>query len=202
MDVSASPLWMRYSPGAQKLLRMCNDNSFRHPCDADSKIGSCSISRCRCMETSPLSSSGNSLSVWNKNYRLKWTKRLPRRSRGGGGEGTNRKWPSANYLVYVDAVVQRPHGLEVVLHPVLELAGHLVQGQEVFEVPPLALVQRPPGVHTLDDGRHVTEHHGMHQCCDHSVVLYNTSTGNSYRRVGLGVENYGVSIILSQRLKI
>jgi len=67
MDVSASPLWMRYSPGAQKLLRMCNESSFRHPCEADSNMGNCSISRCKCIDTSPRSSSGNSLSVWNKN---------------------------------------------------------------------------------------------------------------------------------------
>lgn len=67
MDVSASPLWMRYSPGAQKLLRICNDSSLRQPCDADSKMGSCRISRCRCMDTSPRSSSGNSLRVWNRN---------------------------------------------------------------------------------------------------------------------------------------
>lgn len=72
--------------------------------------------------------------------------------------------------MYVDTVVERPHGLEVVLHPVLQLAGHLVQGQEVLQVPPLALVQRPPGVHALDDGRHVTEHHGVHERYDHPDV--------------------------------
>lgn len=81
----------------------------------------------------------------------------------GGGDGARPGWPSRNYLVYVDAVVQRPHGLEVILHPVLEFARHLVQRQEVLEVPPLALVQRPPGVHALYDGRHVTEHHSVHE---------------------------------------
>lgn len=56
----------------------------------------------------------------------------------------------------------------------LQLAGHLVQGQEVLEVAPLALVQRPPGVHALDDGRHVTEHHGVHERC---IVRAAATTG-------------------------
>jgi len=80
-----------------------------------------------------------------------------------------------NYLVYVDTVVQRPHGLEVVLHPVLELARHLVQRQEVLEVPPLALVQRPPGVHALDDGRHVTEHHSVHERYSNTTQVVSTA---------------------------
>lgn len=162
MEVSASPLWMRNSPGAQKLLRMCNESSFRQPCEADSKIGSCRISRCKCMDTSPLSSSGNSLSVWNKNYRLKWAKWLS----GCAGVVDFRAHTAekrSNYLVYVDTMVERPHGLKVILHPVLQLTGYLVQCQEVLEVSPLALVQRPPGVHALDDGRHVTEHYGVHE---------------------------------------
>lgn len=65
MYVRASPLCTRYSPGAQKLFRICNDNNLRQPCEADSKIGSDNISRCKCRDTSPLSSSGNSFSVCN-----------------------------------------------------------------------------------------------------------------------------------------
>jgi len=83
--------------------------------------------------------------------------------RVGRGDGACPRIAARNYLVNVNTVVQRPHSLEVVLHPVFELAGHLVQRQEVLEVPPLALVQRPPGVHSLDDGRHVTEHHSVHE---------------------------------------
>lgn len=65
--------------------------------------------------------------------------------------------------MHVDAVVERPHGLEVVLHPLLQLLGDLVQRQEVLQVSPLALVQGPPRIHALNDGRHVAEYHGMHQ---------------------------------------
>lgn len=71
---------------------------------------------------------------------------------------------AVNYLMYVDTVVKRPHRLEVILHSVFELAWYLMQRQEVFEITPLALVQRPSGVHALDDGCHVTEHDGVHEC--------------------------------------
>lgn len=33
-------------------------------CDADSNIGNCKISRCKCIETSPRSSSGNSFRIY------------------------------------------------------------------------------------------------------------------------------------------
>lgn len=33
-------------------------------CDADSNIGNCKISRCKCIETSPRSSSGNSFKIY------------------------------------------------------------------------------------------------------------------------------------------
>lgn len=66
--------------------------------------------------------------------------------------------------MYIDTVVKRPHGLEVILHSVFKLAWYLMQRQEVFEITPLALIQRPSGVHALDDGRHVTKHNSVHEC--------------------------------------
>lgn len=41
------------------------DESKVRTCDADSNMGNCSISRCKCMDMSPLSSSGNSFKIWN-----------------------------------------------------------------------------------------------------------------------------------------
>lgn len=60
-------------------------------------------------------------------------------------------------------MIQRPRRLEVVLHPLLQLLGDLMQGEEVLQVTPLGVVERPPGVHPLDDGGDVTEDHGVHQ---------------------------------------
>ena len=62
----------------------------------------------------------------------------------------------------VDAVVQRPHRLEIVLHPLLQFPGYLVQREEVLQVPPLDLVEGSARVHPLDDGSDVTEHHSVH----------------------------------------
>jgi hypothetical protein len=68
-------------------------------------------------------------------------------------------------LVYVDAVVEGPDSLEVVLHPLLQLLRNLVQSEEVLKVPPLGLIKGPPRVHPLNDGGHVSEHDGVHQSC-------------------------------------
>ena len=66
--------------------------------------------------------------------------------------------------MYIDAVVQGPHSLEIILHPLLQLLGHLVYAKKVFEIAPLALIHGPARVHALYDSRHVTEHYGVHQC--------------------------------------
>ena len=49
---------------------------------------------------------------------------------------------SSAYFSRIDAVVERPHGLEVVLHPVLQLLGHRVQNREVFQIAPLKISNR------------------------------------------------------------
>lgn len=67
------------------------------------------------------------------------------------------------YLVDIDTVIKWPRGLEVILHPLLELLGDLMESQEVFQIPPLGVVQGSPGVHPLDNRRHVSEDHRMHQ---------------------------------------
>ena len=66
-------------------------------------------------------------------------------------------------LEWVDAAVEAPHGLEVLLHALFERLGDVVRAEEILEIPDLLLVVGALGVHALDDGRHVTEHHGVHQ---------------------------------------
>ena len=65
-------------------------------------------------------------------------------------------------LFEIDAVVDGPHGLEVVPHAVLQLPREVVDAEEILEVLGLAVEGRSPGVHPLDDGGHVTEHGGVH----------------------------------------
>jgi len=78
--------------------------------------------------------------------------------------------------VYVDAAVERPHGLEVLLHALLELSRNVVRAEEVFEFARLALVDGTSSVHALYDRRHVSEHQRVHQrythraCAVRSVV--------------------------------
>lgn len=67
------------------------------------------------------------------------------------------------YLVGVYAVVDRPGCLEVLQHPLLELLGQVVHADEVFQVLGPGVIEGPPGVHPLDDRRHIPEHQGVHQ---------------------------------------
>ena len=69
----------------------------------------------------------------------------------------------STHLVGIDAVVDGPGGLKVLQHALLQLLGQPVHTDEVLEVLHARVIQRAPGVHPLDDGRHVTEHHRVHQ---------------------------------------
>lgn len=69
------------------------------------------------------------------------------------------------YLVGIDAVVDRPSGLEVLQHALLELLGQTVDADEVLQVLHSCVVEGAAGVHALDDGGHVTEDQGVHQSC-------------------------------------
>lgn len=69
------------------------------------------------------------------------------------------------YLVSVDTVVNRPRCLEVLQHALLDLLGQAVDADEVLQVLHARVVQGAPGVHALDDGRHVPEDQRVHQCC-------------------------------------
>ena len=71
----------------------------------------------------------------------------------------------------INPLIQAPHGLEVVLHPLLEFLRYLVEGEEVLEVPPLGLVQGLAGVHSLDDGSHVSEDGCVHQGCSEKTKI-------------------------------
>ena len=77
-----------------------------------------------------------------------------------------------SHLVNVDAMVQRPHRLEVVLHSLLHLLGDLMERQEVLQVSPFGLIKWAPGVHPLYDGSHIAKHHSMHQSCEQCDDLY------------------------------
>lgn len=69
-------------------------------------------------------------------------------------------WP---YLVGIDAIVNGPGGLEVLQHSLFELLGQTVNPDEVLQVLHARVIEGAPGVHPLDDGRHVTKYHRMHQ---------------------------------------
>ena len=69
------------------------------------------------------------------------------------------------HLVDVDALVEAPHGLEVVLHPLSQLLWDLIDGKEVLQVSPLGLVEGATQVQPLNDGGHVAEDCGVHKGC-------------------------------------
>jgi len=79
-------------------------------------------------------------------------------------------------LLGVDAAVERPRCLEVLLHALLERPRNVVCAEEVFEVPRLGLVDGSSSIHALYDGGHVTEHEGVHQRC-------HPHSDNSYLRL-------------------
>ena len=59
-------------------------------------------------------------------------------------------------------MVERPRGLEVVLHALLELLGHGVQNREVLEVPPFRLIDRLAlSIQPLHQNSHVPKDSGM-----------------------------------------
>lgn len=70
-----------------------------------------------------------------------------------------------SYLVYVDTMIKGPRCLKVVLHPLLQLVGYLMQREKVFEIPPFGLIERSSRVHSLYYRGHVTEHNRVHQSC-------------------------------------
>lgn len=69
----------------------------------------------------------------------------------------------STHLVGVDAVVDRPGGLEVLQHPLLQQLREPVHTDEILEILHPRVVEGTPRVHALDDGCHVAEDHGVHQ---------------------------------------
>lgn len=67
------------------------------------------------------------------------------------------------YLADVNAVVDRPGGLETFHHTLLQRLGKSVHADEVPQVLGAGMVERAAGVHPLDDGGHVAKDDGMHQ---------------------------------------
>jgi len=65
--------------------------------------------------------------------------------------------------VDVNAAVERPHCLEVFLHALFEMSWNVMSAEEVFEVARLGLVDGSSCVHSLYNGRHVSEHQRVHQ---------------------------------------
>ena len=68
------------------------------------------------------------------------------------------------YLAGVNATVERPHCLEVLLHPLLELLGNMVCAEEILQIFGFCGVDGAASIHTLDDCGYVTKHQSMHQC--------------------------------------
>lgn len=69
---------------------------------------------------------------------------------------------SGSYLADIDAVVDGPGRLETLHHALLQSLGQPVHPDEVLQVLGAGVVERAARVHPLDDGGHVTKHHGVH----------------------------------------
>lgn len=92
-----------------------------------------------------------SMRLWSK------TEGKPSAQRAMGWKNT--------HLIHVNAVIQRPHGLKVILHALFEFAWHLMQHDKILQITPLTVVLRTPCIHPLYYCRHITENDGMHQSC-------------------------------------
>lgn len=68
------------------------------------------------------------------------------------------------HLTDVDSVVDRPCRLEALQHALLHGLGQPMDPDEVLQVLGAGVVEWAAWVHPLDDRRHVTKHHSMHQC--------------------------------------
>ena len=55
------------------------------------------------------------------------------------------------HLGYINTMIDGPDCLEVILHSLLQLFGHIVNLSEMLQVSSLGLVLRPPGVDPLDN---------------------------------------------------
>jgi len=93
-------------------------------------------------------------------------------------------------LLCVDAAVERPRRLEVLLHALLERPRNVVCAKEVFEVSGLGLVDRSPSVHSLDDCRHVSKHQRVHQRCSHrhNMVIQKRQTPLNYHEIRIKID--------------
>ena len=55
------------------------------------------------------------------------------------------------HLGYINTMIDGPNCLEVILHSLFQLFGNIVNFSEMFQVPRLGLILRPPGVDPLDN---------------------------------------------------
>lgn len=78
-------------------------------------------------------------------------------------------WFVGSHLIGVDAIVDRPSGLEVLQHALLQLLGQAMHTDKVLQILHARVVERTAGVHALDDGCHVSKHHRVHQGCEKNV---------------------------------
>lgn len=76
------------------------------------------------------------------------------------------------YGVHVDPVGVGPFVLEVLLQPLPQRVGNLVEADELPNSDHLGVIARRPGVQPLDNGRHVPEDAGIHQSLEaHTETL-------------------------------
>lgn len=65
--------------------------------------------------------------------------------------------------IHVDAVGVGPGVLEVLLQPLPQRVGYLVEADELPDAQHLGVVARRARIEALDDGRNVAEDAGVHQ---------------------------------------
>ncbi len=70
-----------------------------------------------------------------------------------------------SYQVHVYSVGVGPGVLEVLLEPLPQRVRNLVKADELFDLLHLRVVARRARVEALDDGTHVAEDAGVHECC-------------------------------------
>lgn len=78
---------------------------------------------------------------------------------------THTEWVDVGHThsVHVDAIGVGPGMLEVLLQPLPQRVGDLVEPDELPHAQHLGVVAGRPGVQTLDDGRDVSKDTGVHQ---------------------------------------
>lgn len=77
---------------------------------------------------------------------------------------TNTALGVSTHSVHVNAIGVGPGMLEILLQPLAQRIGDLVEADELSDPQHLGVVPSRPRVQTLDDGRNIPKDTGVHQC--------------------------------------